>query len=100
MHITTGRGGITLHRDAGDKRISHESTVTHYMRQLLNARDGRQTDDRRAGTWHRFYPNKVGLTGCRQGVHNGKVAYWHERYAIEDAAEEFNKSGKVFYMKA
>jgi len=24
--------------------------------------------------------------------------YWHERYAIESANEEFNKSKRVFFM--
>ena len=105
MHIETSNSGITLHRDAGDKRISHESTVTHHLRRLLNERDGERTGERRVGTWRRFRPDKVGLTSSRQGVYNGRkgagaIAYWHERYAIEDAAEEFNKTGHVFYLKA
>jgi hypothetical protein len=105
MKIEANKAGCTLIREPGDKRISHESTVTHHIRRLLNERDGRQVDDHKAGTWRRFYPNKVGLTACRQGVWNGRkgasqVAYWHERYAIENAAEEFNKSGKVWYMRA
>ena len=90
MRIETGTG-ITLYREPGDARISHESTVTHYMRLLLNKRDG--------GGWTRFYPDREGLTDCRQGVQNKKtgVYYWHERYAIEDAAKEFN-GGSVFYL--
>ena len=94
MKIEAGKGGCTLTREPGDKRISHESTVTHHMRRLLNARDG--------GGWTRFYPNRVGLTSCRQGLQNHKLGlmYWHERYAIEDVAQEFNKSGKVYFMAA
>lgn len=94
MRITTNQSGITLHREDGDKRISHESTVTHHMRRLLNERDG--------GGWTRFYPDRVGLTGCRQGVQNRKtgVAYWHERYAVENAAQEFNRDKSVWYMRA
>ncbi len=106
MRIETNLSGILLIREPGDARISHESTVTHHIRRLLNERDGRRTDDRKRGTWRRFYPDRVGLTGCRQGVWNGiddedrgGVAYWHERYAIENAAEEFNKAGRVFYQR-
>jgi hypothetical protein len=94
MRIEAGLGGCTLYRESGDRRISHESTVTHHMRRLLNERDG--------GGWTRFYPDRVGLTSCRQGVQNKKlgIMYWHERYAIEDAAQEFNKFGKIYYMAA
>ena len=92
MKITAKLGGITLYREPGDTRISRESTVTHHMRRLLNERDG--------GGWTRFYPNKEGLTACRQGVQNKRtgVYYWHERYAIEDAAKEFNSEGSVYFM--
>jgi hypothetical protein len=64
------------------------------MRRLLNERDGKG--------WTRFYPDHVGLTACRQGLQNHKLglAYWHERYAIEDAAQEFNKRGRVWFMAA
>ena len=94
MRIETEGSGCTLFRETGDKRIGHESTVTHHMRRLLNERDGKG--------WTRFYPNRVGLTACLQGVQNKKtgVAYWHERYAVEDAAKEFNHTGKVFYRTA
>jgi hypothetical protein len=105
MKIKTNNSGITLIREPGDARIGKESTVTHHMRRLLNARDGRQTDDHKAGTWRRFNPSKVGLTSCREGLHNARegpaeIVYWHERYAVENAAEEFNKTGHVFYMRA
>ena len=99
MKIETSGNGITLIREPGDKRIAHESTVTHHMRRLLNERDG--TTNYSSDGWRRFYPDKYGLTSCKQGVHNAKTheAYWHERYAIENAAQEFNKTGKVWYMK-
>jgi hypothetical protein len=94
MRIESGKYGITLYRETGDKRISHESTVTHHMRRLLNERDGKG--------WTRFYPCHAGLTACRQGVQNKKngVTYWHERYAVEDAAKAFNTTGQVFYLAA
>lgn len=94
MRIEAEKTGCTLYREPSDKRISHESTITHHIRRLLNERDG--------GGWARFYPNKEGLTSCRQGVRNKKadVVYWHERYAVEDAAKEFNTTGKVFYSAA
>ena len=94
MKIEAGKTRLTLTREPGDKRIAHESTVTHHMRRLLNERDG--------GGWTRFYPNRVGLTSCRQGLQNRKLglAYWHERYAIEDAAQEFNKQGRVWFTAA
>lgn len=94
MKILEGNSGLTLVRESGDARISKESTVTHHMRRLLNERDG--------GGWTRFYPNREGLTSCRQGVCHRKrgVYYWHERYAIEDAHEEFNKSKEIFYLRA
>ena len=92
-------------REPGDKRIAKESTVVRHMRRLLNERDDRRTDDHKAGTWRRFYPDRVGLTGSRLGVWNGRqgdksVMYWHERYAIEDAAQEFNKASHIYYMAA
>lgn len=97
MRIKRYRNGIELIREKGDKAISHESTVTHHIRQLLNARDGYRQGQRDA--WTRFYPNRVGLTASRQGVRRGKVWYWHERYQIELAHAKFN-AGRVFYQKA
>ena len=93
MHIETSVNGITLHRDAGDKALSHEHDVTHHLRRLLNERDG--------GGWTRFWPDCHGLTSCRQGVRNIKTElwYWHERYQIEAAHKAFNE-GSVFYLDA
>ena len=68
MKIEASKNGCTFIRESGDKRISHESTIVHHMRRLLNERDSRQTDDHKAGTWRRFYPDKVGLTSCRLGL--------------------------------
>jgi hypothetical protein len=92
MKIKRYPNGIELIREKGDKAISHESTVTHHIRRLLNARDKR-------GGWTRFYPNRIGLTDCRQGVRRDEVRYWHERYQIEPAHQEFN-AGRVFYAQA
>jgi hypothetical protein len=93
MKIKRYQNGIELIREKGDKAISHESTVTHHLRRLLNARD------KQRGGWTRFYPCRVGLTDCRQGVRRGEVWYWHERHQIELAHQEFN-AGRVFYLKA
>lgn len=83
--------GCTLIREPGDKRISHESTVGYHMKRQLNAQG-----------YHfvRMYPDKHGLTACRLGLidHKARIALWHERYAIEDAAQEFNR-GKVWLMR-
>ena len=93
MNFTILDGGVRLGRDKGDKALSHESTVTHHIRRMLNA-DG-------LGRWVRFYPDRVGLTACRQGVRNKKTGemYWHANYQIEEAHKEFNE-GAVYYHKA
>ena len=90
MRIVTNETGIVLFREHGDKALSHESSVTHHMRRLLNARDG--------GGWVRFWPDREGMTDCRQGVCNRRkrVYYWHERYAVEAAHKAFN-AGAVDY---
>ena len=92
MRIEVTNLGCTLYREQGDKAISHASTVTHHMRRLLRAQGYPVV---------RFYPDTEGLTGCRQGVINRRagVCFWHERYAIENAAHEFNCEGKVFYQR-
>lgn len=92
MKIIVGTNGIDLVRECCDRAISHETTVTHHLRKLLNQRDG--------GGWVRCRPEKMGLTDCRQGVMNRKsgTVYWHERYQIEDAHKAFN-GGQVFYLK-
>lgn len=94
MKLQVCVNGIILHRDVEDKAISHESTVTHHLRRLLNQRDG--------GGWTRCYPDTMGLTGCRQGVQNRRkgIIYWHERYAIEAAHQRFNRECGVFYQAA
>lgn len=91
MKVNLTQTGCTLIREPGDKRISHESTVGYHMKQLLN-RDG--------FNFVRMYPDKHGLTSCKLGLidHKRKIALWHERYQIEDAAKEFN-SGRVFLMR-
>ncbi len=92
MKIIVGKNGIELIRENGDKPLSHESTVVHHIRRLLNGKDGDE--------WVRCHPHKMGLTDCRQGVRNIKsgTIYWHERYQIEAAHKTFN-SGRVFFAK-
>jgi hypothetical protein len=48
----------------------------------------------------RMNPSKHGLTACTLGLidHKAGIALWHERYAIENAATEFNR-GKVFFQR-
>lgn len=93
MKTTVSKSGITLTREPGDAKIYKESTVTHHARRLLNQDS--------PGAWARMYPDRHGLTSCRQGLKNKLTGelYWHERHQIEDAAAAFN-SGSVFYLKA
>ena len=83
--------GCTLKRESGDTRISHESTVVYRMKRLLNAQG-----------YHfvRMNPSRYGLTSCRLGLidRKAKIVLWHERYAIENAATEFNH-GHVSFMR-
>jgi hypothetical protein len=92
MIATLTQNGCILTREDEDKRIGKESTVVFHMRNLLNAQGYK---------FVRMYPNKRGLTSCRLGLWDKKAAIilWHERYAIEDAAETFNKSGTVWFMR-
>lgn len=91
MIIKKSNAGIELIREKGDKALSAESNVTHHMRRLLNAEGN--------GQWVRCYPDKIGLTSCKQGLRNKKtsVIYWHDRYALEAAHKAFN-AGIVFYL--
>lgn len=96
MRIKIGNEGIHLIREAGDAALSHESAVTHHMRRLLNAMGIRK--------WKRIYPDRLGLTGCKQGVCTADksgyaVVFWHERYAVEEAHKAFN-AGRVCYARA
>jgi hypothetical protein len=102
MKAILTKSGCTLVREAGDKRIGKESTVVFHMRNLLNAQ---------GYNYRRIYPDRYGLTSCKLGLaekgirlSDGKTSsyktiLWHERYAIENAAEEFNKSGEVFFQR-
>ena len=90
MKIKIEHSGVTLIREPGDKALSHESTVTHNIRRLLN---------NRSYGWTRCYPDRLGLTSSRQGVRRGTVIYWHANYSIEAAHKAFNAGG-VFYNKA
>jgi len=86
-------GGLRIGKDAGDAELKHESTlVIRALRELNAANPGR---------WRRFDPRKRGLTDCRVGLEDTWTGdlYWHERYQIENAAEQFN-AGQVFLLKA
>lgn len=94
MKIKESASGIMLIREPGDRAISKESTVTHHIRRLLNLQE-------RDGKWTRFYPDREGMTSCRQGVWNKKrkIYYWHGQYQIESASQEFNLRRCVFFLK-
>lgn len=85
------KAGCTLTREPGDSRVSHESTVVYRMKQVLNAQGHR---------FVRMNPSRHGLTSCRLGLieHKTGTVLWHERYAIENAATEFNR-GRVWFMR-
>ena len=70
MKIKTDKYGCTLIREPGDKRISHESTVMHHMRRLLNERDG--------GGWTRFYP----APALHESVSRSRI--WPDRPGRDD----------------
>lgn len=81
----------TFRRDAGESRIYHESTVVYRLKQQLN-RDGYN--------FVRMNPSRYGLTACRVGLidHKRGIILWHERYAVENAAVEYNQ-GEVTLMR-
>lgn len=103
--------GCTLTREAGDPRISHESTTAYKMKKLLNQQfrsvpcaephcGGYGGNHLVPYRFVRMNPSKHGLTDCRVGLidHKAKIILWHERYAIENAATEFN-NGRVWFMR-
>jgi len=85
------QSGCTLKREAGEPRVSHESTVVYRMKKALNAQGHK---------FVRMNPSRHGLTACKLGLidHKAKIILWHERYAIENAATEFNH-GRVYFMR-
>lgn len=89
MRIELANSYCTLYREPSDARISHESTAGYKMKRLLNAQGYHFT---------RMYPDKHGLTACRVGLWDRKanIILWHERYAIENAATEFNRGSVAF----
>lgn len=92
MKATIGIGGATLHREPGDKAISHESTVGYHLKRLLNEQGHK---------FVRMNPSRHGLTGCKLGLidHKAGIILWHERYAVEAAHQAFNREGKVFLQR-
>lgn len=91
MRVELTNSGCTLYREDGDKRISHESTVGYHMKLLLNTQGHK---------FVRMNPSKHGLTSCELGLRDHKqgICLWHERYAIENAATEFNQ-GRVWFQR-
>ena len=91
MKAILTKAGWTLIREPGDKRISHESTVGYHMKKDLNMQGHH---------FVRLNPSKHGLTSCTVGLIDRKanIILWHERYAIENAATEFNH-GEVYLMR-
>lgn len=93
MKIMIWNNGIELVREPDDGELHCETDVTRHMVRLLNERD--------QGCWERCRPDRIGITGCEQGVRGKKAGgpiYWHERYAVESANAAFNE-GRVFYLK-
>lgn len=105
--------GCTLTREPGDARVSHESTVAYRMKKALNAQfyaGNFPCNDPHCGGYgikhlvpYRFVrmnPSNHGLTGCKLGLidRKAKIILWHDRYAVENAATEFNR-GKVWFQR-
>ena len=82
----------SLHREKNDPRLYHESTVVFHLKRLLNG-DGYH--------FTRMNPSKHGLTSCNVGLWDRKagIVLWHERYAVENAATEFNSEKIVMLMR-
>lgn len=95
MNFIFASNGVSIGRDAKDKRIPKESTLVHRALAALNHGDFRRP-------WVRCWPDRHGLTSCRTGFRNRLTGliYWHGNYQIEDAAQEFNNKGGVFFNVA
>ncbi len=93
MKATMTQAGCELIREDGDPKLYHESTVGFHMKKLLNALPIHYR-------FVRMNPSKHGLTACKVGLidHGAGIILWHERYAIENAATEFN-NGRVFFQR-
>jgi hypothetical protein len=93
MRVTMTQAGCTLTREDGDPKLYHESTVGYHMKKLLNQLPiGYE--------FVRMNPSRHSLTSCKLGLidHRAGIILWHERYAIENAATEFNGGG-VFFQR-
>lgn len=91
MRIELTPNSCTLHREPGDRALSHESTAGYHMRRLLNAAGYHFT---------RMNPSRHGLTACTVGAWDRRagIILWHERYAIEAAHQAFNR-GRVTFAR-
>lgn len=91
MKIELTNSYCSLKREPGDARLYHESAAGFRMKTALNAQG-----------YHfvRLNPSRHGLTGCTLGLIDRKagIILWHERYAIENAATEFNH-GEVTFQR-
>jgi hypothetical protein len=96
MRVELNECTCTLTREPDDKLLARESQVIGIMRRLLNAQG-----------FHfvRYDPTRESLTGCELGLKLGLidrklgVTLWHERYMIEKAEKEYNRSGSVTFSR-
>ena len=95
MNFIFSKTAISIGRDVTDKRVPKESTLVYRVLKALNS--GLAVKE-----WVRYYPDRHGLTACKLGIKNVKTneVYWHERYAVEMAHEEYNKKSVVSFCKA
>ena len=93
MRVKMTQAGCLLVKELGDPKLHHESTVGYHMKKLLNMLPI-------GYKFVRMNPSKHGLTSCKLGLidHEAGIILWHERYAVENAATEFN-SGGVFFLR-
>jgi hypothetical protein len=85
MTVLLSASGCQISRETGDKLASKESNVAYWMKLCLN---------REGYNFVRINPSRYGLTSCKLGIADWKrgIVLWHERYAVENAATEFNKN--------
>ena len=110
--LVEGENGLTIKlNDAGKEELAENAqnhpdwTDVSHVVELL--------EDFTGNGWQWLNAEDIGaLTGCEliltdDGTieDNGKVTvhgsiWWHERYAVENASEELQERGEVFFLKA
>lgn len=93
MILRFDQGGLTVTREASDKRIPKESTFYYYVVQQLRNQGYDVV---------RQVPSKDGhLTGAPFYIRErkGEWALFHNEYAIVSAHEEFNKRRSIRLTK-